>query len=241
VEDDDIIDMPALVAALTEATAKGGPFSMRSLSLQATREKNADFVRDILRGQSNNPDLRGVMGVARLLGRDISTFLKTSSISSGPKLIKVVVKGCVEAGAWRSHEPWAPDDWYAVEFEEDGIFGTRVGLEVRGRSMELRFPEGTALDCVMLIGSNAIVDNGDYVVVEAIRGGLYERTCKRLSLRPDGNFELIAESTQPEFADPIFIGKPDFYGPSEDEIRVVGKVLHAKQSFVTRRKIRLVQ
>jgi hypothetical protein len=77
------------------------------------------------------------------------------------------------------------------------------------------------------------------VIVEQQRGDLYETTVKRLARRPDGVYELCAESTLPEFRDPIVIGKPDTSGHfdgMDDTTRVKAIVIDAYLPLRRRRK-----
>jgi hypothetical protein len=77
------------------------------------------------------------------------------------------------------------------------------------------------------------------VIVEQQRGGLYETTVKRLSRRPDGSWELCAESTLPEFREPIPIGKPDkpgHYDTMGATTRVKAIVIDAYLPLRRRRK-----
>lgn len=107
--------------------------------------------------------------------------------------------------------------------------------------MDKVFPPGTDLQCVKLIGSSVMIQDGDYVIVERSQGALRELTCKLLCLRADGNYELVAESYLPEFSQPLFYGKPDENFVGDDEIRIVALVLNAKKSlFRNRRRVEAI-
>jgi hypothetical protein len=105
--------------------------------------------------------------------------------------------------------------------------------------MDKVLPPGTILRVVDVIGSDIEPVEGDYVVVEQKRSGLYETTVKRLERRSDGNWELCAESTLPEFREPIFIGKPSepgHYDGMDDATRVKAIVIDAYLPLRRRRK-----
>lgn len=249
VSDAQKIDHAKLKRVLIERTGPGKEFTRRGLSNKATDGKNPDLIRDIMRVSDRKTQFENVAALARALDMDVSEFLigdKAPGADSDapPGRVRVQITSIVEAGVWREWDELPPDERYWVTFDDDPVSGQLTGFRVEGRSMELRFPPGTDLKCVILMGSEEIIEPGDYVIVARHRGGLTEKTVKRIERREDGNWELHAESTLPEFRDPIFIGQPDFYAEPEDdivvtndEIRVVAKVCEAKQSFVKRRRI----
>jgi hypothetical protein len=134
----------------------------------------------------------------------------------------------VQAGVWREQTEWPPDECYEARVGPPLVDGDRFGAVVDGKSMDKKLPPGTILECVRLIGSGIAPKSGDYVIVERAQGGLREVTCKRLSQRANGDWELIAESTQPEFREPIPIGHPDEGHWGDDETRIVAIVVRAR-------------
>jgi len=239
------IDFEALKRAIIEETAPGGPWSKEGLSKAAGG--NRDLVRDLLRKGSGKLRADTVVGLAKAMKRDLAEFVLAPVADEAPaarSTVRVLVSTIVEAGVWREWDELPPDDRYWVSFDDEQVTGQIIGARVEGRSMELRFPPGTDLECVLLIGSDETIESGDYVIVARHRAGLVEKTVKRIDLREDGNWELACESTLPEFQERIFIGQPDFFAEPEDEvaitndeIRVVAKVRNAKQSFVKRRRV----
>lgn len=220
------IDVPKLrraILAYIEATPR---MTRRALSMAASGGRNADVVRDIFRVDKRQPLFDTVAGLAAAMDRDVSEFLHGVPPKEGRDWL--VVTGVVEAGVWKEQPEWAPADRYAIEVEAIDIGGRRYGLVVEGRSMDLTFKPGMILDCISLIGADVSPSDGDYVIVERSRGGLRETTCKRLRQRPDGNYELVAESSLPEFSEPMLIGKPDFNAETDDETRAVALVLSAR-------------
>lgn len=234
--DEPRINVPKLRQAILAHIASGKT-SRRALSMTASEGKNPDMVRDIFRVDKRMPQFDTVAALAKAMGREISDFVAGAVASPRPgAVIALKVCGTVKAGAWLEAVNWPEPDCYTEEFPHDGIEGLRIGLEVDGRSMDRRFPPGTILDCVKLIGSAEELEDGDYVIVERQRSGLVETTCKRVDILADGSFALVGESSLPEFEAPIFTGSPDLLFDGDDEIRVVARVVHSRQSFLRRRK-----
>jgi len=92
---------------------------------------------------------------------------------------------------------------------------------------------GADLECLWVKFSPTPPHPGDLVIVERHNHDLVELTCKRLAMQGD-DFVLLSESYQPEFQDPIVIGRPDGDLFTDDEIRVVGIVLSAKLDLAPR-------
>jgi SOS-response transcriptional repressor LexA len=202
------IDLAKLRQLVIEHTGEGRSFSRRSLSLAATNGRNPDLIRDIMRVDKRKPTIESVSGICKALGVPLSSVVKGVDLTAESLTEWLTVSGAVAAGVWREQVDWPRDDWYEIEVDINTEPGSHVGVVVEGRSMDKVLPPGTILRCVDLIGSDLEPQDGDYVIVEQKRGSLYETTVKRLSRRPDGDWELCAESTLPEFRDPIFIGKP---------------------------------
>lgn len=230
------INVASLKKTIIEATATGSGLSRRKLSLLASDGKNPDLVRDLLsRGQDRKVSIETAAGLARALGRELGDFLMGEVlVPAGPIRIKVV--GEVEAGAWRENGEWDEDQIFEIEVTPSPFGATgRFGLRVVGFSMDKLFLPGTILDCFQVYGSDGLVpEPGDVVIVQRCRGDLIETTCKRLERLADGGYQLRAESTRPEFQDPIALGKPDGEYFGDDETRVIG-IVNAAVTPVFRR------
>lgn len=233
------IDLAKLRQLIIEHTGEGRAFTRRSLSMQATAGRNPDLIRDIMRVDKRKPTIESVSGICNALGIPLSAVVKGVDINAESLTEWLKVGGSVAAGVWREQADWPRDDWYEIEVDINTEPGSHVGLVVEGRSMDKVLPPGTILRCVDLIGSDIELEDGDYVVVEQHRSGLYETTVKRLQRRPDGAWELCAESTLPEFREPIFIGKPNkpgHYDGFDDTTRVKAVVIDAYLPLRRRRK-----
>lgn len=111
----------------------------------------------------------------------------------------------------------SPDDLFAVTPE--------------GTSMNKVFFPDTQLICRRVSFSDAVLANGDYVIVERTAHDLRETTCKQVNIDREGCFWLNSASTDEKFAKPWRIGKPDNGHHQDDEIRVIGKVIRAVRDF----------
>jgi hypothetical protein len=233
------IDLAKLRQMVIENTGPGRAFTRRSLSLAATDGRNPDLIRDIMRVDKRKPTIESVSGICKALGVPLSVVVKGVDLTTESLTEWLRVSGAVAAGTWREQAEWPRDDWYEIEVDINTEPGRHVGSVVEGRSMDKVLPPGTVLRWVDVIGSGIEPVDGDYVIVEQKRGDLYETTVKRLSRRVDGAWELCAESTLPEFREPIFIGRPSEAGQYDgmgDETRVKGIVIDAYLPLRRRRK-----
>jgi SOS-response transcriptional repressor LexA len=136
------------------------------------------------------------------------------------------VRGECAGGRWMEYE--VGDDTY----ETIPIVPTRFSaleqfaFRVRGNSMDkAKILDGDYVICVPYFDARAGLTHGDTVVVERRRGGLYERTCKRLELRPDGVVALISQSSDPHNAEPLLQLRVNGHADDGVEIEVTGLVI----------------
>lgn len=239
-----VIDVPKLRRAILDHMSATGK-SRRAISLEASDNKNPDLVRDIFRVDKRMPLFSTVSALAGVLGKSPWEFVQGDmGWSPAHATGWMTVKGDVEAGVFREQTEWPLDDWYEIEVQPSDVPGEHTGLVVRGRSMDRIFPPGTELRVAPLIGTGIEFEDGDYAIVERRKSGLVEVTCKRLRSVPEG-WELVAESTLPEFKHPISIGKPIegaegemFFKESlfDDEVRVRALVVDAYLPLRKRRR-----
>lgn len=220
------IDLGKLRALIINNTGEGKPFTRRALSLAATDGRNPDLVRDIMRTGKQSPTLGSAAGICAALGVDLSEVVKGVQVATEAEEWLTVCR-TVNAGVWREHSDWNPDDIYEVKVGAPMVDGDRYGAIVEGRSMEKTLPPGTILECVKVIGSQLTPQDGDYVIVERRQGDLRELTCKRLHVLPNGAYELHVESWMPEFSKPIYIGKPNKKYMGENETSIIAVVVRA--------------
>lgn len=220
------IDVAKLRALVVANTGPGKPWTRRKLSLAASNGRNPDLIRDLMRVDTRYPTIETAAGICAALGVDLSEVVKGLP-PPDPADVWLPICSSVAAGVWHEKPDWDPDDCYEVEVGPPIAEGKRTGFLVEGRSMDKTLPPGTILECIELIGSGLVPEDGDYVIAQKHRAGLYERTCKRLRRRPNGDYELVAESTLPEFQEPLFIGHPKTGAFGDDEVSVVALVTRA--------------
>lgn len=146
----------------------------------------------------------------------------------------LLVTGAVAAGVWKANTEWPASDQYYVDFgKSDHPEGHRFAVRMEGKSMNRTIMDGSDLQCLYTKFSDISPQPGDLVIVERRNHDLIELTCKRLDRQGD-QYVLRCESYEPEFQEPIFIGKPDRDSFVDDEVRVIGIVLSAKQDLAPR-------
>lgn len=138
------------------------------------------------------------------------------------------VQGSVVAGVWREQSDWPPTERYLVRFGPSRYTREqRFGVRMEGSSMNRTVPPGSDLECLWVKFSPIPPQPGDLVIVERHAHDLVELTCKRLAMEDD-EYLLLSESWEPEFQEPIRIGRPDEDLFTDEEVRVIGIVLSAK-------------
>jgi SOS-response transcriptional repressor LexA len=154
---------------------------------------------------------------------------ENSSVSAvGTQEEWLTVTGAVAAGIWRAQTEWPAAEQYDVRFGvSDYSSEKRFAVRMEGLSMNRTILPGSDLECLWVKFSPIAPQPGDLVIVERRQHDLVELTCKRLAMDGD-EYILVAESTEPDFQEPIRIGKPDRDDHTDNETRVVGIVLSAK-------------
>lgn len=144
------------------------------------------------------------------------------------------VTGAVAAGVWRAETDWPASERYYVRFGPSKYPKEHRGaVRMEGTSMNRTIQPGADLEFLWVKFSPVEPRAGDLVIVERHRHDLVELTCKRLAMYGD-DFELHCESYEPEYQEPIKIGRPDGDLFTDDEVRVVGIVLSAKLDLAPR-------
>ena len=133
------------------------------------------------------------------------------------KLLRVV--GMVEAGTWREATQFADGERPEYPVAENPAFlgFDQFLLAVAGESMNVVYPPGTLLHCVRLAFQprNLPIGDGDHLIVQRERHGLYETTVKEL----EGG-KLWPRSHDPRFVEPVAVGEHE-----GDRVEVVALVI----------------
>ena len=73
------------------------------------------------------------------------------------------------------------------------------GVEVRGDSMDLDYPEGSILVCLPLHEFPRALRSGDHVIVERHENSTVETTVKEIQKGPDLELYLVPRSKNPRY------------------------------------------
>ena len=152
----------------------------------------------------------------------IQALVDSANDIQAPQL-GVSVRGAVQAGVWADAYEWEEDDRYIVPAPRTSPFpGVELfGLEVKGDSMDLEYPEGSVVVCAPLVQTEHEPVNGAHVVVERWNAqGEVEATVKELAVDPDGNKWLTARSSNPAFSGPIQLN-----GADTDTVKITAVVV----------------
>jgi len=133
----------------------------------------------------------------------------------------VPLVGEVRAGAWSeiSDEPFVEDriPVHLPEYQRASLFAVRVA----GRSMDLKYAEGTVV--IALPPAEAGLRVGDDVIVRRRRGDLAETTLKEMVQEQDGSYALHPRSTDPAF-EPILLARD---ADADHGAEIIGVVIYS--------------
>ena len=136
-------------------------------------------------------------------------------------LRRVHVTGALQAGAWSESHEWPLEDRYDVMVPDDpGLRAMSLYAgEIRGNSMNLRYPPGSIIILSPLMQHpGEIAEGRRYHVRMTHADGLTEETVKTL-VRRDDRFWLKPESDDPEHQQWIALdSKPDA------KVELIGRV-----------------
>lgn len=126
--------------------------------------------------------------------------------------VDILVIGAVQAGEWVEAIEWPQDEWKLISIPLTNDFRDMktFALEVRGPSMNRRYPDGSYVVCVKLIDWGKDPEHGQRVVVQRRNGnGLIEATVKELRIDGDGGKWLWPDSDHPEHQAPLSVEGED--------------------------------
>lgn len=144
------------------------------------------------------PDLDTLSSLADALGVEPGAFfIDDVAVPTGPKLF---VKGAVQAGQWVEAYEWPEQDWQTFNGRPrvSARMEHRFGLRVVGESMNLKYPNGSIVECISVFGHVEAYVGRRVVVVRKREDQLYEATVKKL-VEQDGELWAVPESTNPAF------------------------------------------
>lgn len=140
----------------------------------------------------------------------------------------VRVQAWVQAGNYRESNELPGDEIYEVSVPVDPVYSKfqLIGLEVLGKSMDLVYPEGTALVCVSVfdLGEAWMPEPGDRVIVLRLdRNGLAEHTVKEYAIDETGQPWLLPRTSDPSLQQPVAFTPP--IEQDDEGARIIGLVV----------------
>lgn len=162
---------------------------------------SANSVYNFLNDHSDGLDLATYAKLARAAG--VQVWQLTGETPEAPSPTTVWVAGHVEAGDFREAAEWDQSLWYAVDVPVPERFrGKAKALEVRGASMNKRYPPGTIVIWVDMLDFREPRDGDRVIVYSHCQDDAVEATVK--VYRENGNgIWLWPDSDHPEHQQPI--------------------------------------
>lgn len=181
--------------------------------------------------EQSNPKRSTVRDLARVLKCNIR-WLEYDEQGDAPgepdqaPIDLVFVKGEVRASYWAEAEELEQVDQEHLDIPRDPRYpkANRFALKVKGRSMDLLYPDGTHLICVNVVDADEAPTPGKKVICRRTRrDGLIEQTVKELGQDDNGKSWLIPRSTDPRHQAPIPLdGNGD---PMIESVEIVALVI----------------
>ena len=133
--------------------------------------------------------------------------------------------GEVAAGQWLETPPFEADPSVTIPvIDIRHPPQAQYALGVRGTSVNRIAPPGSVLLCLDMAAADVTVSNGDLVIVQRRRnqGGLVEVTAKRFRRRSPTVIELVPDSDDPRWQQPIVLDEA--HAGEDEEIAVIALV-----------------
>jgi len=186
----------------------------------------ANLKKAAKRGDESGITLRTVKGLATALGVTAEWLISGEAeemAGASPELgIRMVpLVGEVKAGAFMSVQEMEEPDEFLGFYDPQYARADLFALRVVGRSMNLRYPDGSIVICVNSKESGII--DGDDVVLKRFNGlGQVETTIKEYVINGESQ-EFWPRSTDPKHRLPFIAPPPN--SQTDEEWEVVGVVI----------------
>jgi transcriptional regulator with XRE-family HTH domain len=164
--------------------------------------------------------------IAEVLRVSPASLISGEALTSAILSDNVRVVGHLQAGEWGDTVMWPEEQQYDVLVKEDQRFRgfSRQAFEIRGNSMNLRFPPGTVVVIVPFIELDRQPRSGETVVVQRRnRLGEVEASCKEYIVDDAGKAWLWPRSNDPMHQAPLLCEPED----GDDSILITGRVIQA--------------
>lgn len=145
--------------------------------------------------------------------------------SSTKNFATVSLNGYVQGGVWTDKPEWPQADWREMTIAPIDEYpdATLYACQVRGKSMNKVFPEGTLLIWVNIQDVGEIPISGKRYIVRRSRndGQEFEMTVRTFIRNQSGEW-LVSESDDPESQGAIKLTPSD-----RDQIEIIGRVIRS--------------
>lgn len=163
---------------------------------------NANSLYNFLNGHSDGLDLRTYAKLAR--EADVPSWRLSGETPETASPTAVWVAGHVEAGNFRKAVEWDRSQWYSVDVPVPSRFrGRAKALEVRGPSMNRRYPPGAVVVWIETQDFREPRDGDGVIVYSYCNDDDIEATVKVLKVNNSGDMWLWPDSDDPEHQQPI--------------------------------------
>lgn len=178
------------------------------------------------------PGAKSAAILATYGGQDPLYYQGLEPLSSMPtdRVRAVKAVGEVQAGAWKEAVEWDIEDQYdwpipptVPQYDNMNVF------IVRGTSMNLIYPDGSAVLVAGTIANRLHPQNDDIVLVQRVNDqGQHEASLKQYRVLPDGSKWLWPRSTDPEFQQPLKVESKNGHDVTITGIVVLDFILRAR-------------
>lgn len=219
--------------------------------LAARAGLSAASISQLERG-SQGFSARSLERLAGVLGCSVADFFSRPPERAGRGgTAEILVRGTVQAGLWQPAGDWdtAEHDQYAervaIGLPDWARPGDVFALKVRGRSMDLIYPEGSIVVCAGVRALPGPIKSGDRVVIQRWNDdGEVEMTCKEIQQDGDGRVWLVPKSSQPEHQAPLRLpgppGGPEAEAPADPARPVSARDMDTASTLPGPRDIQIV-
>lgn len=188
-------------------------------SIEAGKSRNPRQLIEIARALGVTPDFLKT-GFRSGVGAPDTVLLLPPPLIATPRIDYVRVIGEVAAGMWREVSYTDFED-YDIPVVVDPRWkpGDVFALVVRGNSINRQARDGSYVLCLQAYAAPRALDDGDWVVVERVRGDMIETTVKKAVRLSGKSFALRPDSDDPRFQDDIIFDESNCEAGDEINVR----------------------
>lgn len=168
---------------------------------------SANSIYNFLNGLSGSLNIMAYGKLARTARVPVAKLTGEYTLPASPTGLWVA--GHVQGGDFQDAVEWNREDWYMIDVPIEKRFQKKAkALEVRGRSMNLSYPEGSIAVWVDMLDTREPLDGDDVVVYCEAENGRIEATLKTLKVDENGKAWLWPNSSDPLHQAPLDTDNP---------------------------------